>query len=124
MIALVKPPVWTVDDLFRDRPLVVVLDGVQDPGNAGTIVRAAEAFGATGAVFLKGSVSPHNPKTLRASAGSLFRVPYVFGVDAAARAAAQACRFMPPLPSGGEHAHGNRPDALRAVSSSAARRMA
>jgi RNA methyltransferase, TrmH family len=84
VIALVKPPVWTIDDLFRERPLIVLLDGVQDPGNAGTILRAAEAFGATGAVFLKGSVSPHNPKTLRASAGSLFRLPYVFGVEAAA----------------------------------------
>jgi len=84
VIALVKPPVWTAEELFRDRPLVIVLDGVQDPGNAGTIVRAAEAFGATGAVFLKGSVSPHNPKTLRASAGSLFRVPYLFGVDLSA----------------------------------------
>jgi TrmH family RNA methyltransferase len=43
-------------------------------------VRAAEAFGGTGILFLKGTVSPHNPKTLRASAGSLFRVPYVHGV--------------------------------------------
>ena len=62
---------------------MVVLDGLQDPGNAGTIVRAAEAFGATGVVFLKGTVSPFNPKTLRASAGSLFRVPFLHGVDAA-----------------------------------------
>jgi TrmH family RNA methyltransferase len=61
---------------------------LQDPGNAGAIVRAAEAFGATGILFLKGSVSPFNPKTLRASAGSLFRVPYLHGVDATlARAA-------------------------------------
>jgi TrmH family RNA methyltransferase len=66
----------------------VLLDGMQDPGNAGTIARAAEAFGATGVMFLKGSVSPHNPKTLRASAGSLFRLPYQHGVDPAlARAA-------------------------------------
>ncbi len=65
--------VW--NSLFRGVPLVVVLDGLQDPGNAGAIVRAAEAFGATGAIFLKGTVSPYNPKTLRASAGSLFRVP-------------------------------------------------
>ena len=56
---------------------MVVLDGVQDPGNAGAIVRAAEAFGATGVMFLKGTVSPYNPKTLRASAGSLFRMPFV-----------------------------------------------
>jgi TrmH family RNA methyltransferase len=84
VIALVRPPEWTLEDVFGVRPLVIALDAIQDPGNAGTIVRAAEAFGATGAIFLKGSVSPHNPKTLRASAGSLFRLPYVFGVDAAA----------------------------------------
>ena len=58
VIALVKPPVWTIDDLFRGRPLVVVLDGVQDPGNAGTIVRAAEAFGATGARVSEGQRQP------------------------------------------------------------------
>jgi TrmH family RNA methyltransferase len=77
VIALVRPPEWTLDDVFTTPALVVVLDALQDPGNAGTIVRTAEAFGATGAIFLKGSVSPHNPKTLRASAGSLFRLPYV-----------------------------------------------
>ena len=79
VIALVEPPRWTVDDLFRGTPMVVILDGIQDPGNAGTIVRTAEAFGATGVVFLKGTVSPYNPKTLRASAGSLFRLPFVTG---------------------------------------------
>ncbi|MGA3096484.1 MAG: RNA methyltransferase [Bryobacteraceae bacterium] len=88
VMALVKPPVWKLEQLFRGCPLVVVLDGLQDPGNAGAIVRAAEAFGATGVLFIKGSASPHNPKTLRASAGSLFRVPCLHGVDAAlARAA-------------------------------------
>ncbi len=88
VIALVKPPEWKLEQLFRGRPLVVVLDGLQDPGNAGAILRAAEAFGATGAMFLKGTVSPYNPKTLRASAGSLFRIPYLHGVDPAlARAA-------------------------------------
>ena len=90
VIALVKPPVWTIDDLFRERALTVVLDGVQDPGNAGTIVRAAEAFGATGTIFVKGSVSPYNPKTMRASAGSLFRAPFVSGVDAASTLGALA----------------------------------
>ncbi len=74
-MALVDPPDWRLEQLVQGSALVVVLDGLQDPGNAGTIVRAAEAFGATGAIFLKGSVSPYNPKTLRASAGSLFRLP-------------------------------------------------
>ncbi|SRR5258706_2246667 len=81
VIALVRPPAWTLDQLLRGRALVVVLDGVQDPGNAGAILRAAEAFGATGTVFLKGSVSPYNPKCLRASAGSIFRLPVVSAFD-------------------------------------------
>jgi TrmH family RNA methyltransferase len=88
VIALVEPPEWKIEQLFEGRALVVVLDSLQDPGNAGAIVRAAEAFGATGAIFLKGTASPFNPKTLRASAGSLFRVPFLYGMDPAlARAA-------------------------------------
>ena len=90
VVALVKPPAWKLEQLFRGCPLVVVLDGLQDPGNCGAIVRAAEAFGASGVLFLKGSASPFNPKTLRASTGSLFRVPFLHGVDSAlARAALQ-----------------------------------
>ena len=96
VIALVMPRLWRIDQLFADRALVVVLDGVQDPGNAGTMVRAAEAFGATGVLFVKGSASPHHPKTLRAAAGSLFRVPYVGAIEPSiARAAlARNCPFV------------------------------
>jgi len=83
VMALVKPPEWKLEQLFRGCALVVVLDGLQDPGNAGAILRAAEAFGATGALFVKGAVSLYHPKTLRASAGSLFRVPFVCGLDPA-----------------------------------------
>jgi RNA methyltransferase, TrmH family len=82
VIALVEPPQWSIDQLFRGQSLVIVLDGLQDPGNAGAIARAAEAFGATGLMFLKGTVGPFHPKTLRASAGSLFRIPFVSGLDA------------------------------------------
>jgi TrmH family RNA methyltransferase len=81
VLALVRPPAWTLAQLVRGRPLVVALDGVQDPGNAGAIVRAAEAFGATGVAFLKGSVNPYNPKCLRASAGSAFRLPVVAALE-------------------------------------------
>jgi RNA methyltransferase, TrmH family len=82
VMTLVKPHEWTFADLLRGHPLITVLDEVQDPGNAGAIVRAAEAFGATGAIFIKGCASPYNPKTLRASAGSLFRLPVLAGMDA------------------------------------------
>src|ERR1700728_1411240 len=95
VMALVRPPQWSVDQLFRGHSLTMVLDGLQDPGNAGAILRAAEAFGATGAIFLKGTASPFNPKTLRASAGSLFRVPFLYGMDPAmARAAFEENRLM------------------------------
>ncbi len=80
VIALVRAPVWTLDRVFGGEGIALILDGVQEPGNAGAMVRAAEAFGASGVVFLKGSVSPYYPKALRASAGSLFRVPHVLDV--------------------------------------------
>jgi len=82
VLALVRLPEWKPEDLLKDTPLVVILDGVQDPGNAGSILRTAEAFGATGAVFLKGTVSPSNPKCLRASAGSAFRLPMAVDIPA------------------------------------------
>jgi RNA methyltransferase, TrmH family len=62
--------------------LLVVAVDVRDPGNAGTVLRSAEAAGAGGLLFLDGSVDVYNPKTVRASAGSLFHVPVVAGGDA------------------------------------------
>jgi TrmH family RNA methyltransferase len=55
----------------------VVVAGLQDPGNLGTILRSAEAFGAAGIFLTEGSVSPYNSKVLRGSAGSIFRLPLV-----------------------------------------------
>jgi TrmH family RNA methyltransferase len=82
VMSLVAPPAYEPNHLFGRLPLVVVLDGLQDAGNAGTIVRTAEAFGASGVIFVKGTASPHHPKTLRASAGSLFRLPFLHGMNA------------------------------------------
>lgn len=77
--ALVEPPDWTWAHLLdRHRkvvPLVLILAGIQDPGNLGTILRSAEAFGADGVLALPGTVCAWNPKAVRASAGSVFRVP-------------------------------------------------
>jgi TrmH family RNA methyltransferase len=79
LAALVSPPAWTWENIFESRrrsaPLVLILAGLQDPGNLGTILRSAEAFGASGVVSLPGTVSEWNPKAVRASAGSVFRLP-------------------------------------------------
>ena len=58
IIALVRPPSWRLEDILLGETLMVVIDGVQEPGNAGAILRAAEAFGASGAVFVVDEVSP------------------------------------------------------------------
>ncbi len=80
--ALVRIKQHTMDDLLRViEPLIVVAAGVQDPGNLGTVIRSAEAFGATGLVATEGTVNPYNPKVVRGSAGSIFRFP-VTKVDA------------------------------------------
>jgi len=63
--------------------LVVVLAHVRDPGNAGTVLRTADAAGAGGVIFSSASVDPYNGKCVRASAGSLFHLPVVTGVSPA-----------------------------------------
>jgi RNA methyltransferase, TrmH family len=65
----------------RDADFVVVCVGIQDPGNAGTVVRSTEAFGAGAIICCKDTVDAFSPKCVRASAGSLFRVPVVTGGD-------------------------------------------
>jgi TrmH family RNA methyltransferase len=68
----------------READLVVVCADVRDPGNAGTLIRTADAAGAGGVVCCDGTVDPYNPKTVRASAGSVFHLPIVAGGEAVA----------------------------------------
>src|SRR5262245_28923765 len=85
LLAIAERPQSDIDGLRRARdgvaPLVVCLDSAQDPGNFGTIVRTAEAAGASGVVATKGSVDAFSPKALRSSMGSAFRLPIVTGVE-------------------------------------------
>nr|WP_127533354.1 RNA methyltransferase [Paenibacillus kobensis] len=75
---VIKPPV-DESALFREQSLVVVLDGVRDPGNAGTIIRSADAVGADAVILGRGCVDLYNPKTVRSTMGSIFHLPIVEG---------------------------------------------
>ena len=78
VVAVVEPRRWTLDDIAAaPGSPVLVLDGVQDPGNVGTILRSALGLGAAGLIALKGTAELTNPKAVRGSMGALFRLPAV-----------------------------------------------
>jgi TrmH family RNA methyltransferase len=86
------PPPASPEVLGGPEALVVVLDGIQDPGNVGAIIRTAVAVGATAAVTVGGTADPFSPKALRASAGAAFRLPLLHFPTASALADALAAR--------------------------------
>jgi TrmH family RNA methyltransferase len=76
MLGLFERPVASAAEILSRRERVAVaLDGVQDPGNVGTIVRLAAAFNASGVLLLPGSADPFGPKAIRSSAGAILNVP-------------------------------------------------
>jgi TrmH family RNA methyltransferase len=83
--ALVRPRLASIENIMTGTSLLVVLVGLQDPGNVGTVIRAAEAFGAAGAATCSadgiGTADPFGPKALRSSAGSALRLPIVNGIS-------------------------------------------
>ena len=93
VLCVMERRAWTMDDIAASMgtgegaaekaPLIVVLDGVQDPGNAGTILRTADAVGATGVIAMKGTTDFFSDKVVRSAMGSLFHLPVVTSVDTA-----------------------------------------
>ena len=78
IIAVIEPRRWTASDFAPPSGAVaLVIDGVQDPGNVGTLIRTAHALGAAGTVVLRGTADPTSPKALRAAMGATFRHPVV-----------------------------------------------
>lgn len=83
ILATVSMPEYTVEDIVekKENPLIVVLENIQDPGNLGTIIRTAEGAGADGIIMSYDTVDIYNPKTVRSTMGSLYRMPFVYVSD-------------------------------------------
>lgn len=78
ILCVIKRPEYTVEQLlFHPIPLLVIVEGIQDPGNLGSILRTGEGAGVTGVILGKETVDVFHPKTVRATMGSIFRVPFV-----------------------------------------------
>jgi TrmH family RNA methyltransferase len=85
VVAVARQTPTSVRDIFASSPrLIAICEEVRDPGNLGTIIRAADAAGADGVVLTGRTVDPYNPKVVRATTGSLFHVPISIGGDLAA----------------------------------------
>ena len=81
-MCLVKMPVYTLDEVLKgDNPLCVILEDLQDPGNVGTIFRTAEGAGVTGILLSRNTVDLFNPKTIRSTMGSIYRMPFLYVED-------------------------------------------
>ncbi|TZE82792.1 TrmH family RNA methyltransferase [Calorimonas adulescens] len=78
VIALASFYSYSLDNILRDGNIFLVLDRIQDPGNMGTLIRSADAFGVEGILISKGSVDIYSPKVVRAAMGSIFHVPFVY----------------------------------------------
>ena len=82
ILCIMKQKKYTLEQLTAGTcPLLLVLENVQDPGNLGTMMRTAEGAGVTGVLLSKGCVDIYNPKTIRSTMGSIYRVPFLYTDD-------------------------------------------
>jgi TrmH family RNA methyltransferase len=82
VVAIIEPPSWGWADLpAKAGAVVLALDGVQDPGNVGTILRTTLALGGAGVIALQGTAELTNPKVIRGSMGALFRLPAISATE-------------------------------------------
>lgn len=106
IVAVARQTPTSVRDIFAASPrLVAICEEVRDPGNLGTIIRAADAAGADAVILTGRTVDPYNPKVVRATTGSLFHLPIAVGVDLAAaveRAHAAGARVVAADVGGGD----------------------
>lgn len=77
ILAVVEFMENTIESALKEENFFILLDRVQDPGNMGTIIRTADAFGANGVIVTNGCVDVYNPKTVRSTMGSIFQIPII-----------------------------------------------
>lgn len=102
VLAVCRQPAADLTDIWAASEQVVVLDGIADPGNLGTIIRTAAAVGAAGAVLLTGCVDPFNGKAVRSTAGAIFQVPVVADVAIPSLAALTGRTLIATTAAGGQ----------------------
>ena len=82
ILAIVEQPAYKMDELLKiENPLFVILEDLQDPGNLGTIIRTGEGAGVSAVFMTKNTVDIYNPKTIRSTMGSIYRVPFAIVED-------------------------------------------
>lgn len=82
ILCVMKQKQYTLEQLTEGEcPLLLVLENLQDPGNLGTMMRTAEGAGVTGVLLSRGCVDIYNPKTIRSTMGSVYRVPFLYTDD-------------------------------------------
>lgn len=84
VLCVMKMPAYERQDMFKNKkkaPLFMVLEDIQDPGNLGTILRAGEGAGIDGVIMTKNTVDIFNPKVIRSTMGSIYRVPFLITQD-------------------------------------------
>ena len=103
ILAVLRQREQSWDDIWKKPGLLLLLHELQDPGNLGMIFRVAEGAGAAAIVLSEGTIDPHNPKAVRASMGSLFRLPFLAGQkteDCIAKVRGKGVRVLAAVPGG------------------------
>lgn len=78
IMAVIKMRRYNIEEIISDKALIIGVENLQDPGNLGTIVRMGEGAGVTGIVMSSGTADIYNPKTIRSTMGSIYRVPFIY----------------------------------------------
>ncbi len=78
ILAVVRKPEWNLSDMITDKPMLLILENIQDPGNLGNMFRSGEGAGVTGIIMSFDTADVYNPKVVRSTMGAIFRMPFIY----------------------------------------------